>query len=214
MRPRLSYANVVATLALVLALSGGAYAAGRYLINSTKQINPKVLKKLRGARGRTGPIGPVGPQGIAGQEGRRGETGKQGERGESALSLLPGGKTESGDFAISTVAGEANGEPVSTAVTFTVPLSPPLEKWEVVKIEENGKAVGAHCSGVGTAPRGYLCIYVSSEENVQPGSGASRDPEVNPPVAGTGRYGALLGWTATEKDKPVRVTGTYAVTAP
>ena len=42
-RSRLTYANVAVTLALVLAMSGGAYAADRYLITSTKQIKPKVL---------------------------------------------------------------------------------------------------------------------------------------------------------------------------
>jgi hypothetical protein len=43
---RLSYANVVATLALVRAMSGGAIAATHYLITSTKQISPRGLKKL------------------------------------------------------------------------------------------------------------------------------------------------------------------------
>ena len=43
MRRHLSYANVATTLALGLAMSGGALAAGHYLINSSKQINPKVL---------------------------------------------------------------------------------------------------------------------------------------------------------------------------
>ena len=51
MRRRLSYANVTATLALVFAMSGGALAANHYLITSTKQINPKVLKKLTGKTG-------------------------------------------------------------------------------------------------------------------------------------------------------------------
>ena len=51
MRRRLSYANVTATLALVFAMSGGALAANHYLINSTKQISPKVLKKLTGKPG-------------------------------------------------------------------------------------------------------------------------------------------------------------------
>ena len=51
MRKRLSYANVTATLALVFAMSGGAMAANHYLITSTKQINPKVLKKLNGQAG-------------------------------------------------------------------------------------------------------------------------------------------------------------------
>ena len=58
MRKHLTYANVAATLALVFAMSGGALAAKHYLINSTKQINPKVLKKLRGAKGTTGASRP------------------------------------------------------------------------------------------------------------------------------------------------------------
>ena len=58
---RLTYANVVATLALVFAMGGSAVAAKHYLVNSTKQINPKVLKKLKGHNGKTGPTGPAGP---------------------------------------------------------------------------------------------------------------------------------------------------------
>jgi hypothetical protein len=68
----LSYANVAATLALVFAMSGGALAAKHYLINSTGQINPKVLKKLRGrtgSRGRLGKVGPPGPSGLSGPSG-------------------------------------------------------------------------------------------------------------------------------------------------
>jgi hypothetical protein len=43
-KKRLSYANVAMTLALVFAMSGGAYAACHFTITSTKQISPKVLK--------------------------------------------------------------------------------------------------------------------------------------------------------------------------
>jgi hypothetical protein len=46
MRRRLTYANVAATLALVFSMSGGALAASHYLIKSTKQISPKVLKSF------------------------------------------------------------------------------------------------------------------------------------------------------------------------
>jgi hypothetical protein len=60
-RSHLSYANVAATLALVFSMSGGALAASHYLINSTRQINPRVLKKLRGNTGPPGPVGPPGP---------------------------------------------------------------------------------------------------------------------------------------------------------
>ncbi|MHB8240434.1 MAG: hypothetical protein ACYDHN_00430 [Solirubrobacteraceae bacterium] len=46
MRKRLTYANVTATLALVFSMSGGALAASHYLIRSTKQISPKVLRSF------------------------------------------------------------------------------------------------------------------------------------------------------------------------
>ncbi|MGH2853381.1 MAG: hypothetical protein ACRDLF_04220 [Solirubrobacteraceae bacterium] len=47
MRKHLNYANVVATFALLFAMSGGALAAKHYLLNSVGQINPRVLSKLR-----------------------------------------------------------------------------------------------------------------------------------------------------------------------
>ena len=65
-RRHFSYANVVATLALLFAMSGGALAAKHYLINSTKQINPKVLKKLKGNAGSRGRSGAPGAAGVAG----------------------------------------------------------------------------------------------------------------------------------------------------
>jgi hypothetical protein len=81
MRRRFSYANVAATLALVLSMSGGALAAKHYLINSTKQINPKVLKKLKGKAGKPGAAGlpgAAGPTGPAGPTGKEGPTGAAG----------------------------------------------------------------------------------------------------------------------------------------
>jgi hypothetical protein len=86
---RFSYANVAATLALVFAMSGGALAAKRYLVNSPNQINPKVLSKLKGhngARGRHGPTGPAGPAGPTGPTGSKGEPGSPGTKGEPGPS--------------------------------------------------------------------------------------------------------------------------------
>jgi hypothetical protein len=94
MRRRLSYANVTATLALVFAMSGGALAANHYLINSTKQINPKVLKKLTGKTGKTGATGATGaagkegPQGKEGSPGKEGATGAEGHPGAPATTLF------------------------------------------------------------------------------------------------------------------------------
>ena len=75
MTRRLNYANVTATLALLFAMSGGALAANHYLINSTKQINPKVLRALKGKIGPTGPAGLRGLQGPTGPAGPKGKTG-------------------------------------------------------------------------------------------------------------------------------------------
>src|SRR5713226_2763250 len=80
MRRRISYANVAATLALVFSMSGGALAARHYLINSAKQINPKVLKKLKG---NAGPAGATGATGLQGLQGPKGEGGEEGARGPS-----------------------------------------------------------------------------------------------------------------------------------
>ena len=90
-RKRLTYANVIVTLALVFAMTGGAYAAKKYLITSTAQISPKVLKSLQG---KTGPVGPAGaagagfqgPQGPAGPAGAKGETGPAGTKGTNGAN--------------------------------------------------------------------------------------------------------------------------------
>ncbi|HEX3615482.1 MAG TPA: hypothetical protein VHU61_03015 [Solirubrobacteraceae bacterium] len=59
---RPSASLIVATCAVFIALCGGAVAASRYLITSTKQISPAVLKKLE----------KVGPKGAAGAPGASG----------------------------------------------------------------------------------------------------------------------------------------------
>ncbi len=93
LRKRMSYANVVATLALFFALSGGAaYAASHYLITSTKQIKPSVLASLKGkpgpagANGAQGPAGPAGAAGAAGAKGENGAAGGQGPQGNNGTS--------------------------------------------------------------------------------------------------------------------------------
>jgi hypothetical protein len=72
-------------------MSGGALAANHYLITSTKQVSPKVLKKLTGKTGKTGAIGATGAtgkEGPQGKEGAKGETGKEGPPGTPATKLF------------------------------------------------------------------------------------------------------------------------------
>lgn len=80
-RLRLSYAGVLSTLALVFALTGGAIAAGHYLITSIHQISPNVVHKLRGHRGPRGYRGYPGPTGRDGAPGPKGSRGRRGDEG-------------------------------------------------------------------------------------------------------------------------------------
>jgi hypothetical protein len=78
-----SPATVIACLALFVASTGTGVAAGHYLITSTKQIKPSVLKQLKGVKGPRGQsvTGLTGPQGPAGPTGATGATGAQGPAG-------------------------------------------------------------------------------------------------------------------------------------
>jgi hypothetical protein len=84
-RPKLNYANVVATIALFIALGGGAYAATQLPKGS---VGPRQLKRnavdsskvrdhsLRAADFKAGqlPAGPAGPKGDTGPQGEPGVT--------------------------------------------------------------------------------------------------------------------------------------------
>ena len=85
-RPRLTYANVMATIAVFLALGGGAYAAIRLPANSvgTRQIRngavtpamvaAATITRFKGATGAPGAPGPQGPLGAQGPKGDPGAT--------------------------------------------------------------------------------------------------------------------------------------------
>jgi hypothetical protein len=113
-------------LALLFALSGGAYAAGKFVITSTKQIKPSVLKQLQGKAGAQGLAGAAGAQGPAGGAGKDGTNGKDGANGESvaAKAVSTGDKVKCAEMGGSeyTVAGKTtlicNGK---TGFTETLP---------------------------------------------------------------------------------------------
>jgi hypothetical protein len=88
-RKRMSYANVAATLALFLAVGGGtAWATTNYIITSTKQIKPSVLKKLHGANGKNGKNGQNGTNGTNGTNGATGAAGAAGASGSAGTPAL------------------------------------------------------------------------------------------------------------------------------
>ncbi|MGA9875121.1 MAG: hypothetical protein WBQ21_04860 [Solirubrobacteraceae bacterium] len=99
-RKHFTFANAIMTLALVFTMTGGAYAASKYVISSTKQINPKVLTALKGktgANGAQGPAGPAGPQGPAGAAGAKGENGAAGQNGAPGEKGVQGEKGDQGE---------------------------------------------------------------------------------------------------------------------
>jgi hypothetical protein len=79
-------AGIIASLALFFALGGSAMAANHYLITSTNQIKPSVLKTLHGTAGAKGPTGAAGANGAAGQAGGQGSPGIQGPQGPASAS--------------------------------------------------------------------------------------------------------------------------------
>ena len=96
MRAKLTYANVMATIAVFVALGGTGYAAtkltGRDIQDATltsKDVKDRSLLKRdfkpgqlpAGAKGDKGDQGPQGTQGIQGVQGIQGEQGEQGETG-------------------------------------------------------------------------------------------------------------------------------------
>lgn len=86
-RGKLTFANVVACLALFIALGGASYAASELPAASvgSKQLkknavtpvklSPAAKQSLRGAAGPRGDIGPKGPQGDRGPKGEQGAAG-------------------------------------------------------------------------------------------------------------------------------------------
>jgi hypothetical protein len=98
LRKHITYANIAATLAVVFAMSGGAYAlsgGGHQPATDASAFSAHIAKKVKkrsksvsgargpaGPRGATGAAGPQGPAGAAGEKGPAGEKGAAGAAGK------------------------------------------------------------------------------------------------------------------------------------
>jgi hypothetical protein len=217
-RLHLTPATAIAALALVFAMTGGAYAAGKYVITSTKQISPKVLKSLQGkagAKGATGAAGAAGPAGApgagtagpqgapgtpgaAGKEGPAGKEGKQGPPGTTGFTAtLPKGETETGTWASQSFKYQGERRVVITPISFNIPLSSSLTKTQVFFIPAEGANPDPdQCPGSVAAPgatEGNLCVYagfLTLKPDVE--TGGIDDPSAEFGVAGAATTGASL----------------------
>jgi hypothetical protein len=152
----MTYANVAATLALVFAMAGGAAAASHYLITSTKQISPKVLKELKkpGARGASGPAGTPGAAGANGLNGAAGTKGEQGLQGKQGTEGKPGAQGEKGNTSLPAVTWNKK---VETA-------GPKIDEPKTVVLETIGPfTLTGHCYVSGTNT--VAATYIETSEN-------------------------------------------------
>ncbi len=176
----LNYANVTATLALVFSMSGGALAANHYLISSTKQIKPSVLKSLKGnagangAPGATGPAGPAGPSGSAGSQGKEGAPGPAGSAvayahitGYSNKATPGSGLLDAENSKNVSAVSEVKGEEGLYCVTVTVPVHTVTGAADLL-FGGTGVAVTADFSyvplliGVGDCPAGTTLVVATA----------------------------------------------------
>lgn len=144
---------IVAIVALIVALGGGAYAASQASTQKKKVVKVKGPRGPKGARGPAGPAGPVGPVGPAGP---KGDTGSQGPAGP-LLETLPSGKSMTGVW--SYVNFETKGESVSLSYPFQ--LANPIPTEDIVFLEE-GEEETEDCPGTAEDPEaaaGKLCLY-------------------------------------------------------
>jgi hypothetical protein len=170
LRPWFSYANVVASLALFLALTGTAFAASQMLPKNSvgaKQLKMNAVtpaklsasarSALQGPSGPSGPAGPAGPAGPTGATGPAGVSGtgpafgvfQQGvvELGASPMTVvtLPG--LPAGSYAITATALEFSGSAETALVNCELVAGgasgsgePPNEVLQVVGNQTPGSA--------------------------------------------------------------------------
>jgi hypothetical protein len=226
---RLSYANVVATLALFIALGGASYAAVNLPEKSVgtrelkdQAVTPakvakstvKLFKGQRGpagARGAPGSTGPVGATGQTGPAGPAGAAGAAGPAGRSALTPLQSGETERGVIGFTDNAGAA-GQFYGAYVSL--PLRAPVGLDDDHVLVRGLDDPSGKCSTVlgawqnPTAPPGYVCVYWQSYDGVTGATGRSAVGAGGPSVDG---FSVI---SVSEDPGFLFFQGTWAYTAP
>ena len=187
---RLTYANVMSSLAVFVVMGGGAYAGATVAsnsvgvaqlkanaVNSAKVKDGSLLAKdfkagqlpagkqgPAGATGATGPAGATGATGPAGQTGAAGEPGVAGAKGDAGDPTAPArsGDVYSGQLSVWLAAAELG---AVTGDTFPRPL--PAGVATPTVDYRPGAAADASCPGIGTAAvAGVICVYAYQSNNV------------------------------------------------
>jgi Collagen triple helix repeat (20 copies) len=150
-RTRLTYANVIATLALFAALGGGSVAAVRTdganaRTAATKAAGKRGPRGPRGFAGTRGLTGPQGPQGLQGPAGLQGPPGLQGPQG-------PAGTVDTSQFYTKAQANSAFER--SDRIQY---LSASMDSGADVAVDS---IVGFAVTTVGGSPTGVISLKVT-----------------------------------------------------
>jgi hypothetical protein len=215
-RSRLTYSNVVASIALFVSLGGGAFAASGVLIKKSKQvakgaINSSDLADRKGVNvvdltrsARQALVGKTGPQGSKGDKGDQGAIGPAGP----FPGVLPSGKTLRGAYDVQDTASGA-GQVAEAGYPFIFTLA---SKPAVHYISSTGTPP-PECPGTNDAPEaqpGHLCVYENVKANTS--SVLIADPETNT-GNGSSEEGFYLLITSSGAGF-FSSDGTWAVTSP
>jgi hypothetical protein len=213
---------VISIVALVAALTGGAYAAGSLSPEAKKQITKESKKfskqfskqfAVAGPQGAKGDAGAAGATGDAGARGGTGERGLQGVPGETGFTeTLPSGETETGVWSLG-----FDDENSAVPLSFNIPLAgAPAdlhfvnEAGEETGVGEGGFHPVVRCTGSAenpTAPPGEVCIYAAVEAFAPgPGTGFVESE----PLTTLWRSGATFLYNIPSGGVAL---GTWAVTA-
>src|SRR3954468_4641486 len=172
----LSYANVMATLAVFMVLGGGAYAATKLPKNSVTTIQvedrsllakdfkagqlPAGARGLKGDQGLQGPQGLPGAAGTNGASGSNGSNGKDGVNGKDAATNVTSHRVIQAVNALTAGTATANCSSGERLVTggggWVNNITEDLDNLRTVTtLSYNGPAVGAVPSGDAIAPPGW-----------------------------------------------------------
>jgi hypothetical protein len=195
MRRRPNPASIIAVVALFVALGGTAVAASRYIITSTSQIKPSVLKELRGHDGAKGPAGATGQAGAAGQAGAPGGPGSAGTAGEKGATGNEGPSGKPGEpgppgvsetsivararsvGAVSSATETMTGDPL-TGGTWTQAASELDQVVLQLKVTVPPEAECTHKVGGGFAyPQGHATIQVNGKQQTEIDLAASQSEQ-------------------------------------
>jgi hypothetical protein len=218
-RKRLTYANVMSSIAVFLVLGGATAFAASTLGKNT--VGAKQLKKgavtlakintaaKSALQGATGPAGPKGATGPAGPKGDKGDRGEKGERGEAGPfpTVLAGGKSETGIFYSVETTGAGDNGYVAASISFPFPLAAPPTTHYLA----TGATPTPECPGTAQEPKaapGNFCAY---EFENGTGNAGFIDSSVE---AKYQKYGIGIAAEWSGQTGNADLIGTWAVTAP